>query len=443
MARRRSRSADQHSLRKAHIDSLSHEGKGVARVDGKAVFIEGALPGENVEYLTLRRRKSYDEGRVVSIENSSPQRVAHPKCEVYGVCGGCSLQHLDPKAQIEAKQQVLLDNLERIAKLTPETVLEPITGPVWGYRRKARLGVRYVPKKGGTLVGFRERAKGYLTVMSACEVLDPVIGSRIEMLRALIDGLTSREQIAQIEVAVDDQAAALVFRNLVPLDDRDKHRLIEFGRDNGIQMYQQSGGPETISALWPDTATLEYSLPEYHLRFEFRPTDFVQVNAAINSKMVSLALALLALEKEDRVLDLFCGLGNFSLALASQHVGVVALEADGALIQRAKANAIKNGFTEVDFRVADLYQSDSLAKVLEPDMSKLLLDPPRTGALDVVQQIGSNQFRRIVYVSCNPATLARDAQVLVHQQGYKLASVGVMDMFPHTRHVESIALFTN
>ncbi len=442
MARRRSRLTDQHTLRKAHIDSLNHEAKGVARVGGKAVFIEGALPGENVEYQTLRRRKSYDEGRVASIENPSPQRVTHPKCEVYGICGGCSLQHLKPQAQVEAKQQVLLDNLERIGKVVPETVLEPITGPVWGYRRKARLGVRYVPKKGGALVGFRERARGYLTVMSACEVLDPIIGSRIGLLRELVDGLNSREQIAQIEVAVDDQTAALVFRNLVPLDDQDKHRLIEFGRDTGIQIYQQPGGPETITVLWPDTVALEYSLPEYHLSFEFQPTDFVQVNAAINSKMVALALELLALENSDRVLDLFCGLGNFSLALARQHVSVVALEADGTLIQRARKNAKRNGLDNVDFRVTDLYQSDSLSNVLDPTITKLLLDPPRTGALEVVEQVGLGQFTRIVYVSCNPATLARDAEILVHKQGYKLVSAGVMDMFPHTRHVESIALFT-
>ncbi|BAU48261.1 23S rRNA methyltransferase [Sulfurifustis variabilis] len=425
----------------ARIESLDYEGRGVARIDGKATFIDGALPGERVRFRYHRKRRRHDEGSVIEVIEQSPDRVA-PPCRHFGRCGGCSLQHLAPPAQIAAKQRVLAENLRRIGRVAPERWLPPILGPDRGYRRRARLGVRDVPKKGGVLVGFREKRRSYITPLDDCLTLDRRVAVLLPALRELVAGLSRPDRLPQIEASAGDEAVALVFRHLEPLTEADLRRLRAFGEAHDVQVHLQPDTPDSVRALWPDPAPeLGYALPEFEVRLVFRPTDFVQVNAEVNRRLVHQAMELLAIAPDDAVLDLFCGLGNFTLAAGRQAKRVLGIEAEPRLIARARANAERNGLTNVEFRTADL------AGLLDPApwegfrFERLLLDPPRTGAIEAIRALPADGARRIVYVSCNPATLARDSQYLVEVLGYRLSAAGVADMFPHTAHVESLALF--
>lgn len=422
------------------IDSLSHDGRGVGRIEGKAVFVGGALPGERVRARIVAKHKTYDEAVVETVLDASSLR-AQPRCAHAGVCGGCSLQHLAPEAQIDAKQQVLLDNFTRIGKVEAQALLPPLRGPQWGYRTRARLGAKYVRKMQRALVGFREKHKPHLAELTRCEVLHPVIGERITELAELLADLDARERIPQIEIAVGDDATALVFRNLDDLSERDISLLFGYGERTGLHIYLQPGGPDSVSLLWPEASELSYALPGYDVRLFFQPTDFTQVNRAINGAMIDRALELLDIRPTDRVLDLFCGLGNFTLPLARRCAHVVGVEGDAGLVQRARDNAQRNGVANAEFHAANLAENVDLYPWLKQPFDKLLIDPPRSGAMEVIPVIARLGFRRIVYVSCNPSSLARDAGLLVHEHGYRLLKAGVMDMFPHTAHVESIAVF--
>jgi|TARA_B110000483_G_scaffold185212_1_gene219089 23S rRNA (uracil1939-C5)-methyltransferase len=439
MARRNRRSKLPLDPVETQIESLSHDGRGVARIDGKTVFIDGALGGERVKFRYSKKHSKYDEGRVVEILTSAPDRV-EAKCQHYGVCGGCSLMHMAPEAQLVLKQKTLMEQMNHFGHIEPEQWIEPMTGPLWGYRRKARLGVKHVPKKERVLVGFREKGTPYLALLDKCEVLDPRIGTRLGELGIMIATLAAYNRIAQIEVAMDDKHTALVFRNLDPLSESDQKLLIAYGQKNDLWIYLQSGGPDTITAIWPTSPQLSYT-PEPDVNLIFEPSDFTQVNDTINQNMIQRAMALLEVCAEDRVLDLFCGLGNFSLPLAKRVNALVGVEGDAALVKHAQNNAKLNQLDNATFEQADLTKTAlkdySWAK---GGFNKILLDPPRSGAFEVLPQLVDLGAERIVYVSCNPATLARDAGELVHKHGYTLVSAGIMDMFPHTSHVESIAL---
>lgn len=424
------------------VESLSLEALGVARIHGKAIFIEDALPGETVRVMVTKRRKSYDLGKAVEIIEASPERVT-PRCRYFGVCGGCSMQHLTSAAQLPAKEKVLRDNLQRIGKVEPEMWLPALSGPHWEYRRKARLGVRVVEKKGGVIIGFRERAHSFITPLASCEVLDGRISTLLPALRELITNLSCPDRIPQIEVAVGDSLAALAFRHLVPMTEQDDQQLADFGARHGVQIFRQPGRPDALVPIWPrPPEPLSYELSEYDVRLEFAPADFIQVNADLNRLMINQALRLLDPQPDDAVLDLFCGLGNFSLPLARRSRRVLGLEADPALIEKARHNAARNGMGNVEFRSADLHSAEGPDPWGADQYDKWLLDPPRTGAIEVIKRLPEQGApRRIVYVSCNPGTLARDAEVLVQLKGYRLQAAGVMDMFPQTSHVESMALF--
>ncbi|MFW5446544.1 MAG: 23S rRNA (uracil(1939)-C(5))-methyltransferase RlmD [Methylophagaceae bacterium] len=423
------------------IETLSHDGRGIARIDGKTVFIDGALAGETVQFLYTKKHSKFDEGKIIElIANASSDRV-EAKCQHFGVCGGCSLMHMSPEAQLALKQNTLEEQLSHFGGLTPESWLEPLKGPLWGYRRKARLGVKHVPKKERVLVGFREKGSPFLAVLEKCEVLDQRVGARLAELGEMIAKLDAHNRIAQIEVAMDDEHVALVFRNLDPLSDSDKQALIAYGQANDLWMYLQSGGPDTVTEIWPETPQLNYA-PEEGLQLDFEPSDFTQVNAEINHKMIQRTMELLDISENDRILDLFCGLGNFTLPLAKRVTEVVGVEGDANLVKHARQNATINNLDNATFEKADLTQTElkdyPWAKV---GFNKILLDPPRSGAFEVLHQLAALGAERLVYVSCNPATLARDAGELVEKHGYTLVTTGVMDMFPHTSHVESIALF--
>ncbi|MCF6217179.1 MAG: 23S rRNA (uracil(1939)-C(5))-methyltransferase RlmD [Gammaproteobacteria bacterium] len=422
------------------IESLSHEGRGVARVDDKVVFVNGALAGEEVVISYVRSASKFDEAQVDEVLTASEDRT-EPKCPHFAVCGACSLQHMHSDKQIEAKQAQLLEHFAHIGKVVPEAVLPPLTGPLWGYRRKARLGVRNVHGKGRVLVGFRERYSPYLADMHRCEVLHPDVGERLDELSELIGSLDAHSEIAQIEVAVSDDVTAMVFRNLVALSEGDREKLIAYAKRTGIHLYEQPKGPKTVAALWPVEGELFYRLPEYDIEMKFRPGDFTQVNTDINQKMIPKALMLLDIQPHETVLDLFCGLGNFTLPLARKAKHVVGVEGDEGLVQRAIENARRNGIENVEYHVANLAEDVSQLAWMAQHYDKILIDPARSGALEVLHQLAKFTPEKLVYVSCNPATLARDAGVLVNEHGYRLKSAGVMDMFPHTTHVESIALF--
>ena len=424
----------------AQIDSLAHDGRGVAHVEGKAVFIDGALPGETVEFVYTGRRRSFDEGRVEKVVEASPDRVT-PRCPHTERCGGCSLQHMDPDAQIAAKQAVLLENLKRIGGVAPDEVLPPLTGPRWGYRRKARLGVRLVKKKGRVLVGFREKHSAFVVEMDGCEVLHPWVGRRLLELSSLIGGLSIAAKVPQIEVAIGDEVGALVFRVLEPPGEADLDALRTFGERTGLHIYLQPKGPDSVYLLWPEASVLSYRLPAYGLELRFLPTDFTQVNTDINRAMIDRALEFLDLSSSHRVLDLFCGLGNFTLPIATRAAQVVGVEGEAGLVQRARDNAARNGITNAEFHVANLMEDVAGASWLGGGYDRILLDPPRSGALEMIPHVAGLGAERILYVSCHPASLARDAGLLVKEHGYRLVAAGVMDMFPHTAHVESIALF--
>jgi len=422
------------------ISDLSHDGRGVATRGEKKVFVHGALPGELVSARLFARKRKYEEAEVLSVIESSPDRI-EPLCPHFGQCGGCSLQHLAPRRQIESKQNTLLQNLQRIGKVTPEHVWEPLTGPEWHYRRKARLSVRYVHKKGRVLVGFRERNGRYVADIEGCHILDQRISSRLGMLSELIGSMDSRQTIPQIEVSCGDRTCALVFRHMEVLSESDLQKLRRFSEDSGITVLLQPAGPASIHGLDSARAGLEYDLPEFGFSLSFGASDFIQVNAAMNRKMVHRALELLEPSGSDRVLDLFCGLGNFTLPIASRAAEVVGIEGDPELVRKGAENARKNQVNNAVFHLADLNEDPGSAPWLKQHYDKILIDPPRSGAEFILPHIAASGAVRVVYVSCHPASLARDAGILVHQYGFRLTGAGVMDMFPHTGHVESIALF--
>jgi 23S rRNA (uracil1939-C5)-methyltransferase len=429
----------------ATITDLTHDGRGVARRDGKAVFVSGALPGERVMAEQTAKNRHFDEARTLEVLEASPDRVT-PRCPHFGTCGGCVLQHLDENRQIEAKQRVLLENLERIGHVAPGTVLPALTGAPWGYRRKGRFSVRRVNKKDKTLVGFREQDPRFVADLAECHTAIPGIGSRVAAFAELVEGLDVREHIPQIEFIAGDATAdfdgvALVFRHLQPLGDADRARLVAFGQAHRFAIFLQPGGVESVHPLWPEAPQLAFGLAPWDVSLAFRPLDFIQVNAALNEKMIAHTFELLDLQADDRVLDLFCGLGNFTLPMARLVREVVGVEGDAGLVARARENAQRNALANAQFHAADLTQDQRNAPWMRQGFDKLLLDPPRSGAIDVLQQLPLKQFDRIVYVSCHPGSLARDAGYLVNEQGYTLVSAGAMDMFPHTAHVESIALF--
>jgi 23S rRNA (uracil1939-C5)-methyltransferase len=436
------------------IKSLDMDAQGVGRatteegLEGKVIFVEGALPGERVLYASFRRKAAFEQALLVKVLRESVMRTP-PKCRYFGTCGGCSMQHLDVRAQIAVKQRVLEDNLQHIGKLRAETIYRPIHGPSWGYRYRARLAVRLIAGKGGALVGFHEKKSSYVADMETCEVLPPHVSALLVPLRLLVRDLSIRDRLPQIEVAVGAEVTALVLRILDTLSPADEALLRTFADTHGIQFWLQPKGPETAYPFYPLEQELAYTLPEFDIRMPFKPTDFTQVNHQINRVLVSRALRLLAAQRTDRVLDLFCGIGNFTLPLARVACEVVGIEGSAGLTERALENARANGVDgHTSFACRNLFEitADDL-RALGP-FDKILIDPPREGALAVskalaeIARSGDGALpKRIVYVSCNPATLARDAGVLVREAGYRMKGAGVVNMFPHTSHVESIALF--
>ncbi len=436
-------------IHSALIESLDHEGRGVAHVDGKAIFVEGALPREFVEYQPSRKKKNFETAKLTRIMRESSDRVS-AKCRFYDICGGCGQQHADLQLQVAAKQRVLEDNLARIGKVVPERVLPPIYGAPWEYRHRARMSVHYVAKKGGVLVGFREKKSSYVADMHSCEVLAGGLGRLIDPLRELMSSLDMRERIPQIEVAVGERVTALVLRLLEPLTLSDEAKLRTFADAHAvshrIQWWVQVKGPDTAVPWYPlDAPELTYTLPEFSLEINFKPTEFTQVNHRVNRLMVQRAIALLDPQPGESIADLFCGLGNFSLPMARRGANVIGVEGSEALTTRAMENAVRNQLgARTRFFAADLYTDQETAMKKIPAVSKMLIDPPRDGAMEVCKLLGPAlrpELKRIVYVSCSPGTLARDAEVLVHTQGFTLKAAGVVNMFPHTAHVESIALF--
>ncbi len=427
----------------AQITDLSHEGRGIAHIDGKTVFIDDALPGELVEWQRLKRGRNFDEGRLLRVIEPSPDRV-EPRCKHFGMCGGCVLQHLSAEQQLQFKQKQLTDSLTRIGKVTPREILPPLQAGTWNYRRRARLAARWVPKKNRTVVGFRERSTPYIADLQRCEVLQTPMDHLLVPLSELVTALSIRNRVPQIEVAIADNAVALVVRVLEPLTDADRELLRRFGREHSVQMFLQPGGYETVAPM-EDVAPLEYRLPAFDLTLQFLPTDFVQVNGPLNLQMIDRALALLAPTATDRVLDLFCGLGNFSLPLARRAGQVVGVEGEANLVARARANAARNGLENAQFFTANLADEGiASAQFSAPwagKFDKVLLDPPRAGAKEVLPVVAKSGADTVLYISCHPGSLARDAGILVHEHGYELRAAGVMDMFPHTAHVESAALF--
>jgi 23S rRNA (uracil1939-C5)-methyltransferase len=429
------------------IESLDIEARGIARRDGKVIFVQGALPGERVTATPVRSKASYEVARVERIVRPSSQRVK-PGCPNFGVCGGCVMQHLDAAAQVAVKQRVLEDAFWHLGKLRPDVVLPPMHGPTWGYRYRARLSVRSVPKKHGVLVGFREKNGSYVTDMDQCPVLPPHVSAMIRPLRNLFGSLDAPDRIPQVEVAVGDVTTALLLRHLAPFSPEDIQKLRDFGEAHNVQWWLQSKGPDTVHPLVPEHLdTLAYTLPEFGLRMPYRPTDFTQVNHDVNRALISRALRLLEVQPDDRVADMFCGLGNFTLPLATLAREVVGVEGNKALTDRAFGAAADAGLSaKTQFSTLNLFEIDvewlrGLGK-----FDRVLIDPPREGAQALVQALAglsaSERPQRIVYVSCAPGTLARDAAILVHEGGYSLQGAGVVNMFPHTGHVESIAVFS-
>jgi 23S rRNA (uracil1939-C5)-methyltransferase len=421
------------------VCGLTHEGEGVVH-GGKTVFVAGALPGERIRFRRTRRHRHHDEGALIEVLEPSTARVL-PRCAHFGVCGGCVLQHLAPEAQLAAKDAELKETLQRVAGIAPATWLAPLSGPVWGYRRRARLGAKFVRKKDRVVVGFRERAAPYVAQLAACEVLAPAAGQLIAPLAALLTGLGIREQLPQIEVAVADNATALVLRVLEAPSQEDLARLGAFAAAHGVRLFLQPGGPQSLQSLGAPGDALRYRLPQFDLELEFAPTDFIQINAAVNAALVARALELLEPSGEAAVLDLFCGLGNFTLALARCAAQVVGVDGEDSLIERARANARRNGIVNAHFHRADLSSAPAAdLPWMRQHYTHVLLDPPRTGAREVLAAVAALAPRRVLYISCHPGSLARDLGVLVHDHGFRLEAAGVVDMFPHTAHVESLAL---
>lgn len=444
MSKRRRKPLPQEPVRCA-IETLSHDGRGIARNTGKIQFVDGALPGETVMAKMVGSRSKFDELRTLEVLEASPQRLT-PPCDFADLCGGCSLQHMSGDAQIQFKEQTLREHFAHFGGIEPEEWIAPMRSEPLGYRRKARLGVKYVPARESVLVGFREKRNSFLTDIDRCVVLDPRIGERIMPLRELLHGLEAFRRIPQVEVACGDDAAAMVFRNMDELSDADRDALVRFGQAQDLHIYLQPKGPDTVHRIWPavgpdkDPERLSFRLEEFDLTLWFHPMDFTQVNAELNRNMVHRAIDWLDIQPEERVLDLFCGLGNFTLPLARRASQVVGVEGDDAMVVRGRENAQANALSNVEFHGADLQADFTRQAWAGEGFDKILIDPPRSGAQEVCEYLTAFGARRVVYVSCNPATLARDAGVLV-RNGYRLVQAGVMDMFPHTTHVESMALF--
>lgn len=424
------------------VESLDHEARGITRQEGKAIFVDGALPGETVEYASFRRKPNYELAHLVSVVKPSNARV-EPRCPHFGICGGCAMQHMDPMAQVAAKQRVLEDGLWHIGRVRPERILPPIFGEPWGYRHRARLAVRKIERKGGVLIGFHEKRSSYIADMETCAILPPHVSAMLMPLRDLIGALSVAERMPQLELAVGEHCTTLVLRILQPLTGADEKMLRAFADRHQVVFYLQPKGPDTVYRLYPEDAPrLSYTLPEFALELDFKPTDFTQVNHAVNRILVRRALGLLDPQPGERIADMFCGLGNFTLPIARSGARVVGVEGSPALVKRGRESAIANALGErVEFGVANLFECTeaSLAKLGRFD--KMLIDPPREGAVELVKALGEDAPRRIVYVSCNPSTLARDAAILVSVKGYRFSAAGVVNMFPHTAHVESIAVF--
>jgi 23S rRNA (uracil1939-C5)-methyltransferase len=423
------------------ITTLSHDGRGIAQQEGKTIFVERALPGEQVEIEFYKRKSRYDEARTTRLLTSAPHRQ-DPQCPHFSICGGCSLQHMDGPTQIAHKQAILLELLQHVGQVAPNRVLPAVTGLSYGYRRKARLGVRYVNKKEKLLIGFREKQGRYLADIEICYVLDESVGQKIPILRDFLVQLKTFQQIPQLEIAVGDDAAAIIIRHLVPLPESDIELIQEFAKSEGFHIYLQPGGPATAHLIYPTLTKprLSYRLTAYDLEMLFHPTDFTQINREINEKMIQLAIELLAPTPQDNLLDLFCGIGNFSLPFARYCEKVLGVEGCQEMVLRGYENATHNQINNVDFECRNLAEINANDHWIKSNFTKALLDPPRVGAFEILPLLVNSNISQILYVSCNPATLARDAGYLC-QHGFMLETVGVLDMFPHTSHVESIALF--
>lgn len=426
----------------ATVENLSHEGRGVTHVDGKTVFIHNALPGEKVEFKYTYCSRSHDEAKMTTIIAPSDDRVS-PACRHYEFCGGCQMQHMSMEKQIEHKQNILLEQLKHFGKTSPKKVINPVTAQELGYRRKARIGVRHIPKKERVLVGFRERNGRYIADLKQCVVLHPELGEKLEILGKLIEQLSCYQHVPQLETAVGENKTAIILRHMVELTPEDKQILINFGKEHQIEIYSQPNKPLPMEKLYSlSDELLNYQLDNHNITMHFQPSDFTQVNNEINQKMIDLALDLLDLKPEDKVLDLFCGIGNFSLPIARYAKEVTGVELSESAVKRAEENAEKNNLSNTKFYAANLFEDNSEQEWFNQKYNKILIDPARSGAEEIANIIEKFDAEIIVYVSCNPATLARDAGVLVNNKNYTLQKAGIMNMFPHTAHVESIALFT-
>ena len=423
----------------ATVSALSHDGRGIAKLAGKTLFIEDALPGEEVTFRILKRHRDYDEARAIEVLKPSAER-AKPRCAHYGVCGGCSLQHLAPTAQLAAKQQALLDNLKRIGGLEPSEVLPPLTGPVWAYRSRARFSV-HKSASGRVSVGFKERDRPFVAELRHCDIVDPKISDIISPLAEMLAGLGMAGRISHLDAAVGDGATVIMLHTSATPDDADRKTLAIFEEHHSIRFYLQAARAGSAAPLHGTAADLQYRLPEYGVNIRFEPADFIQVNGEINRRLVAMALKELDAQSGESVLDLFCGLGNFTLPLARMAGRVTGVEGEPGLVARARSNAESNGLGNAEFVQADLFAVDQVDAWSSRQYARVLLDPPRAGAREIIARFPKFRARRIVYVSCHPATLARDAKVLVSEQGWRLTRAGVLDMFPHTSHVESIAVF--
>lgn len=426
----------------ANVTSLSHEGRGICKIDGKSHFVFNALPEETVEFKITSSRRNYCEGETLNVITPSAKRI-EPKCKFFGLCGGCSLQHMSHEDQVSHKQQSVLEMIEHAATTTPKHILSPIIASPWGYRNRARLGVRYVNKKEKLLMGFRERAGRYLAEMDRCEILHPSVGHHFPEIIDLIASLSCYQEIPQVEVAIGDDQTALIIRHLSSLNTDDETKLLDFAKKQDYQIFTQPNKPLPIKKIWPDDNNhfLRYSLPDLNISYRFKISDFTQINPAINQQIINTALSLLDPQPNETVLDLFCGLGNFTLPLAQRCLSVVGVEGSDDMVARGYENSKLNNINNTSFYAADLFKPTTNAEWSTAKYDKILLDPPRSGAQEILEDINKLEAKQILYISCNPATLARDTEILV-KHGYTLDTFGVADMFPHTTHIESIALFT-
>jgi 23S rRNA (uracil1939-C5)-methyltransferase len=431
-----------HEAQTGRVEALNHDGWGVVRA-GKTTFVAGALPGETVEYLVRRMERHHDEAQLLTVIEPAADRVV-PRCAHFGTCGGCALQHLAPESQLAVKDSLLREALKRIGKVEPARWLVPLSGEHWGYRRRARLGARFVHAKERSLVGFRERMSSFVADITRCEVLVPQVGALIGALSQLVTKLSIPARIPQIEVAAGDAITVLVLRTLSPLSEADRALLREFELAHDVRWLLQAGRPDQLEVLQGQMPQLHYELPAYGLKLAFEPADFIQVNGSMNRLLIDQVLQLLELDGDSEVLDLFCGLGNFTLPLATRARRVVGIEGEAGLIVRARANATANSLPNASFHVANLAGEDAAQRCLALAQggrySHVLIDPPRTGAADMLPALAALSPRRLVYVSCHPGTLARDLGILVSEHGFVLQAAGIVDMFPHTSHVESVAV---